>query len=308
MPFFDTELWLADVAADGALVAAAAHRRRQRRVAAQPQWSPDGQLCVVSDRSGWWNLYRVEAHDALEPLCPMPAEFAHPQWVFGQSMYGFNGPNEIVATCIEQGVAGSAASTLRRGRWTPIATEFTDFDEMRVGPGLSATVGRLADGAAPGRAHRSRAAARTPCWQAASTTCPTPDSSRPRRASSSRARRAQRARLLLPADASRLRRAARRAAAADRYQPRRPDFVDQHEPAPERPLLDQPRLCLVDVNYGGSNGYGRAYANCCTRAWGIVDVEDCVAAARHLAERGLVDASAWRSAARAPAASRRCAR
>mgnify|MGYP003544887088 CR=1 FL=1 len=83
MPFFDTELWLAEVAADGALSA-------PRRIAggigeslAQPQWSPDGRLYVVSDRSGWWNLYRVaaddDAHDApaaLEPVCPMSAEFA----------------------------------------------------------------------------------------------------------------------------------------------------------------------------------------------------------------------------------------
>ena len=75
MPCLGTELWLADVAADGALVAPPPHRRRHRRVAGQPQWSPDGVLYVVSDRSGWWNLYRVEAHDALQALCPMNAEF-----------------------------------------------------------------------------------------------------------------------------------------------------------------------------------------------------------------------------------------
>jgi hypothetical protein len=86
MPFFDTELWLADIDADGALVA-------PRRVAcgigeslAQPEWSPDGSLFVVSDRSGRWNLYRVSAPDALKALCPMNAEFSHPQWVFGRAM------------------------------------------------------------------------------------------------------------------------------------------------------------------------------------------------------------------------------
>jgi dipeptidyl aminopeptidase/acylaminoacyl peptidase len=187
MPFFDTELWLADVAEDGSLVA-------PRRIAggigeslAQPQWSPDGRLCVVSDRSGWWNLYRVDAHDALEPLCPMAAEFAHPQWVLGQSMFGFNGPNEIIATCIEQGVSRLGRIELATRRWTPIASACTDIDELRVGPGFVAIIG--------GSPRVPRQVVRIDLASGASTVLassvdelPTPDSSPPRRRSSSRAR------------------------------------------------------------------------------------------------------------------------
>ena len=65
---------------------------------------PAGELFVVSDRTGWWNLYRVSGAE-LRPVCPMEAEFGEPQWVFGQAMYGFAHAEEIVATCIVQGMS-----------------------------------------------------------------------------------------------------------------------------------------------------------------------------------------------------------
>jgi dipeptidyl aminopeptidase/acylaminoacyl peptidase len=48
-------------------------------------------------------------------------------------------------------------------------------------------------------------------------------------------------------------------------------------------------IAVLDVNYGGSSGYGRAYRERLKGRWGIVDVDDCVNGARHLAERGRVD-------------------
>src|SRR5436309_2446018 len=186
MPFFGNELWLADVLDDGRLAS-------PRRVAGgpgipeslcQPNWSPDGLLHVVSDRSGWWNLYRIDG-DALRALCPMSAEFGRPQWIFGQSMYGFEGAGTVIASCIEQGVSRLGRIDVASGRWTEIATDYTDLDDLQVGPGFA----------------------------------------------------------------------------------------------------------VVDVNYGGSNGYGRAYMELLKGRWGIVDVQDCMAAARHLADRALVDAN-----------------
>jgi dipeptidyl aminopeptidase/acylaminoacyl peptidase len=47
---------------------------------------------------------------------------------------------------------------------------------------------------------------------------------------------------------------------------------------------------VADVNYRGSTGFGRAYRELLHRRWGVVDLEDCVAVARHLAETGEVDA------------------
>ena len=65
---------------------------------AQPEWSPDGILHFVSDRTGWWNLYRLLDGPVLDPLGPMPAEFADPAWVFGRSSYGFLADGALAAT------------------------------------------------------------------------------------------------------------------------------------------------------------------------------------------------------------------
>ena len=290
MPFFDTELWLADIAEDGALVA-------PRRIAggigeslAQPQWAPDGWLCVVSDRSGWWNLYRIDAHDALQPLCPMAAEFAHPQWVFGRSMFGFNGPKEIIATCIEQGVSRLGRIDLAARRWTPIASVYTDIDELRVGAGFVAIIGGAPT--APRQVVRIDLASGANATLASSVD-ELPDAS-----------------FLAAAQAIEFPSANGRTAHAFYYAPTHPDLVALQGERP--PLIVTSHggptsstntslrlnvnfwtsrgFALVDVNYGGSTGYGRPYRELLHHAWGIVDVEDCVAAARHLAERGLADA------------------
>ena len=90
MPWDGTEAWVAQVGDERDL-------RSPRRIAGgpdesivQPGWSPDGRLYFVSDRTGWWNLYRLaqggEAErnaDEAEAVCPMDAEFAAPQWQFG---------------------------------------------------------------------------------------------------------------------------------------------------------------------------------------------------------------------------------
>jgi dipeptidyl aminopeptidase/acylaminoacyl peptidase len=290
MPFFDTELWLADIAADGALVA-------PRRIAggigeslAQPHWSPDGCLYVVSDRSGWWNLYRVDSHDALEAVCPMSAEFAHPQWVFGRNMFGFNGADEIIATCIEQGVSRLGRIELATRRWTPIASVCTDIDELCVGPGFVVIIG--------GSPMVPRQVVRIDLASGASTVLASSVDELPD------------AGFLAAAQAIEFPSARGRTAHAFFYAPTHPGFV---APQGERPPLvvtshggptsstntslrlnvnfwTSRGFALVDVNYGGSTGYGRAYRELLQHAWGIVDVEDCVAAARHLAGHGLVDA------------------
>ena len=93
MPWDGTELWVAELTAAGGLAA-------ERRVAGgpdesvlQPAWSPDGRLHFVSDRSGWWNLYRAGRATARgvggSRSPPRAAEFAGPSWVFGLQNYDF---------------------------------------------------------------------------------------------------------------------------------------------------------------------------------------------------------------------------
>ncbi|MDQ3755421.1 MAG: S9 family peptidase, partial [Acidobacteriota bacterium] len=106
MPWDGTELWLADFRTDGTI-------ENARRVAGgvdesifQPGWSPDGKLYFVSDRSGWWNIYRLgKDGQTAEPLCPKAAEFGVPHWIFGYSTYGFASAREIICTFIERGLS-----------------------------------------------------------------------------------------------------------------------------------------------------------------------------------------------------------
>ena len=89
MPWDGCELWLADIRTDGSLAEPEQIAGGQTESIFQPQWSPDGRLYFISDRSGWWNLYRWQASQ-LETLTQMEAEFGEPQWVFGLSTYGFS--------------------------------------------------------------------------------------------------------------------------------------------------------------------------------------------------------------------------
>ena len=84
----------------------------------QPQWSPDGVLYFVSDRTAWWNLYRVGALE-IEAIYPMKAEFAEPHWVFGGSLYDFVNETEIACSYTDAGrgqlaTLNTAANTLNR--------------------------------------------------------------------------------------------------------------------------------------------------------------------------------------------------
>jgi dipeptidyl aminopeptidase/acylaminoacyl peptidase len=288
MPWNGTELWLAEVGADGRLEHASKLAGSETESLCQPAWSPGGQLYVVSDRSGWWNLYRV-AGRTLDAVCPMQAEFGEPQWVFGQSMYGFTGEQEVIATCIEQGVSKLGRIDLPTGRWHPIATDYTDFDDLHVGPGF--VVALAGSPQIPQQVLRIDLADGRHTVLANSVD-ELPDSgylSRPESMSFG------------SSDG--------RIAHAFHYPPTNRDheappgelpplIVTSHGGPTSRSTNSMRRgvqywtsrgFAVVDVNYGGSNGYGRAYMDLLRGQWGIVDVQDCVAAARHLAEQGLVD-------------------
>ncbi|MBM3457255.1 MAG: S9 family peptidase, partial [Armatimonadetes bacterium] len=96
MPWDGSELWVAAVQADGTLGLPEKIAGGAEESLFQPEWSPEGVLHFVSDRSGWWNLYR-RVGSADEPLLPLEAEFGEAQWVFGQSTYGFDSGGRLVA-------------------------------------------------------------------------------------------------------------------------------------------------------------------------------------------------------------------
>ena len=290
MPWEGTELWLAAIADDGTL----AHARRLAggpgESLCQPAWSPDGMLYVVSDRSGFWNLQRLEK-TGLVPVCPMAAEFGKPLWQFAQADYGFVSAGEILASCRENGLGRLYRIDVASGAATPVETGFEDFVELRVGEGFA-----LLHAGAPALPERIVRLSLPDAAQAllASSADDVPEPG-----------------LLSAPRAIRFPSADGRVAHAFHYPPRNAAYA---APAGERPPLivfihggptgmavNTLRLAVqfwtsrgfavVDVNYGGSAGFGRAYRELLTHRWGVVDVEDCVAAARFLADQGEADSA-----------------
>ena len=97
MPWDETRLMLANVAADGSLTEVRQVAGGPGESAQEPRWSPGGVLHFVSDRSGWWNLFRLSP-DA-EALYPLEAEFSGPQWQFGSSNYVFLAEEHLICAC-----------------------------------------------------------------------------------------------------------------------------------------------------------------------------------------------------------------
>jgi dipeptidyl aminopeptidase/acylaminoacyl peptidase len=256
---------------------------------AQPEWSPDGILHFVSDRSGWWQIYRLAPGPRLVPLSPVEAEFADPAWQFDRSSYGFLPDGSIVAV-------GRSHGRDRLFHISPdetigeVSSPYTDIGTVRVGAaGIVANVGTPtvpptivsidpATLATAGVLRHSTAITVDPAYIsiAESITFPT---------------------------------AGGGMAHALFYRPLNPDAVAPDGELPPLVVrshggptsnaansldlgfqyLTSRGIAIVDVDYGGSTGYGREYRQALDGGWGVVDVDDCVGAARYLVDRGDVD-------------------
>ena len=120
MPWDGNGPWVAPINDDGTLENGTLVAGGVIESIFQPAWSPDGVLYFVSDRGGWWNLYRWRNGEA-EPLFPTEAEFGKPQWVFGSASYGFQSEQNIICTYNQHGV-------WRVGRLDTVAKELTTLD------------------------------------------------------------------------------------------------------------------------------------------------------------------------------------
>jgi dipeptidyl aminopeptidase/acylaminoacyl peptidase len=249
----------------------------------QPEWSPAGELHWVSDRSGWWNLYSEGGQ-----LTDEQAELGMPQWQFGGATYAFLDDGTIACVRTERAVA--RLHLLRDGRLENAGLPYTSFGY----PSLRSRGERLIFVAASPEQEQA-----VVTWSEAD------GASELRRASDEPLDRA----LVSIPRAIEFESAGGRTAHAFYYPPASPNFEgagDERPPlivqihggptAHAAPELDPAILFwtsrgigVVDVNYGGSTGFGRDYRNLLRGAWGIVDVEDCIAAARHLAETGEAD-------------------
>jgi dipeptidyl aminopeptidase/acylaminoacyl peptidase len=310
MPWDGTELWTAPLEADGTL-------GPRRRIAGgadeslfQPEWSPDGVLYFVSDRTGWWNLYRLRGAAAaddgppvIEPLHPMEAEFGKPQWTFSMVTYAFAGARRVAASYVQDGRWRLAFVETNPVRWEPVAASLDVLEGLRAderalyfiggSPTAAPAVVRMTLAAMePEVLRRSVAETIDPAWisipEPVTFTAPHPS---------------------VPASTSPHPPAPGRIVHAFHYAPRNPAFEAPPGQAPpllvlthggptgaSEAVLDpgiqfwtSRGFAVLDVNYSGSTGHGRAYRERLNGQWGIVDVEDAVAGAAAMVKAGKAD-------------------
>src|SRR5205085_5545669 len=135
MPWDGTELWVGEINEDGTLTNMNQIAGGVEESIFQPEWSPDGTLYFVSDRSGWWNLYRRNDDGSIEALSEMQAEFGMPQWVFGMSMYAFESEERIICAYIEKGSSRLASLDTRARKFETINTPYTDITSLHASRG-----------------------------------------------------------------------------------------------------------------------------------------------------------------------------
>jgi dipeptidyl aminopeptidase/acylaminoacyl peptidase len=287
MPWDGTELWLADVEGgrrpqNARLIAGGA-----RESVFQPSWSPDGALCFVSDRTGWWNLYRYSG-DGVEPVAPMEAECGEPQWMFGFSTYAFLADGRVALSVCRDGTW--TLEIVTGGGCTPIELPYTDIGGYNVAHGLSiALLAGSADEPMSVVLMNADTGDHRVLRRTSDVTIP--DS------------------VLSPATPVTFPGHEGAMAHGFYYEPRNdaveenatelpPLLVHAHggPTSATTPALDPAvqywtsrGFAYLDVNYGGSTGYGRQYRERLRGQEGVVDVGDCVAGALYLAQDGRVD-------------------
>lgn len=288
LPWDGTELWVGDVLPDGSI-------GRSEKIAGgvsesifQPEWSPDGTLYFVSDRTDWWNLYRWVSNE-IEAVYPLEAEFGSPQWVFGMSTYAFESPERIICTFTRGGESKLATLDTSSKKMELLALPFTEYYRIAASPGQAVFL--AGSESQPVGLVRLNLATMQPevlRWS--------------REVTVDRAYFSSPQEVEFPTEAG-------LTAFGYFYLPKNPAY---QAPQGEKPPLlvmshggptgatgtgldyhiqywTSRGIAVLDVNYGGSTGYGRLYRQRLYGQWGVVDVDDCVNGACYLVDQDLVD-------------------
>ena len=288
MPWDGTELWVCEVTPDGSMSKTECVAGGPSESIFQPEWSPDGVLYFVSDQTGWWNLYRWRDGD-IEPVYPLPAEFGEPQWVFGMSTFAFESKERMICTYRQNGGSHLISLDTRTLHPEEIVTSYMDIQSLRAFPGQVLFIG--------GSPTESPSAILLDLKTGKHNIlrCSSGLNIDPRYVSAPQS-------IEFPTKGG-------YTAHAFYYPPCNPDFVSQKNTKPPMIVLSHGGptaavsnvfniriqywtsrgIAAVNVNYGGSTGYGRVFRQRLNGQWGIVDVDDCIHAARYLVSRGEVD-------------------
>ncbi len=289
LPWDGTELVLADLDDAGRPVGERVVAGSASDWVAQPRWSPAGVLHFVAEPDGWMNLFRLGPADRVERVGqPVEAEFAFPDWVFGLANFAFEPDGTIVAV----GRSGGRDLLYRIGAGRSASTWDLPFSE----------VGYVA---IDGGSAVFRAAATDRPWAVIELDLATSATTVHRRSvelSVDPADVSLGELVEFPTDGD-------RTAFGILYRPTSRTFrgpADALAPlivtshggptaqastafSVQTQLFTSRGFAVLDVDYGGSTGYGMAYRKRLEGEWGVVDLADCVAGARWLAAQGIVD-------------------
>ncbi len=289
MPWDESKLWTGNLGNDGLLSNMQLVAGGKGVSVAQPEWGPDGTLYFVSDENGWWNLY-ASYSGLVEPLLEMEAEFISPPWVFGLSNYAVRSANKLVCSYNRGGVWKLAEFDTDKRELSDIETPYQDISYVRCHGDKV-----IFRGGAPDRF------AEIACIDLNSKELTVLKKSNECTVDSSYFSNAEA--IEFPATEGGGK------AYAFFYPAKNPDYTAPSSTLP--PLIVHSHggptsacsstldlsiqywtsrgFSVVDVNYGGSTGYGRAYRERLNDKWGIVDVADCVDAVKYLAQEGKID-------------------
>jgi len=288
MPWDGCEVWLGDLDEAGDITSATLIAGGKEESICQPEWSPDGVLYFISDRTGWWNLYRY-TNRTSEALLPLAAEFASPQWVFGMSRYAFESAQRLVCTYTQDGMSHLGTLDTTTLRFHEIATPYTLIGDLCASSGAALFLAASPQSAEALVKLDLQSSKLEVLQQSTPLSIDTGYLSTPQA-------------IEFPTENG-------LTAHGIFYPPHNKDFS---APANEQPPLlvmshggptsasdsgfnleiqywTSRGIAVLDVNYGGSSGYGRAYRQRLNGKWGIVDVNDCANGARYLVSQGKAD-------------------
>ncbi|MCH1928916.1 prolyl oligopeptidase family serine peptidase [Shewanella sp. A25] len=287
MPWDNSVLWRGDLDRKGKLTNIRRIPTPKDSSVTQPLFSPDGKLYLVSDLNNWWNIYRVTAKGRLQRVLTKNADFAAPDWRLGNHSYAFEDANTLIASYIAGNQAALVRVRLDSGITESLAVDFAEIYQVVKGGDGVYFIGAKA----------------------------TPEKGIYRVVG--RGTELVYAPAVVKLDPNYISRSRSIAFVTDKneqaygyfYEPHNPKFMPPHDTRPPLimmihggPTARASRayrsevqywttrgFAVLDLNFRGSSGFGRAYRQSLYGKWGKSDVEDTVNAAKYLVAKGWVD-------------------